>query len=477
MAISVADIDAELKRRETNSSSDSSGGLPSVEDIDAELVRRGATPAEEQGPPQDLGFMDQAKIMAKMIPAAAELTPMGKVAKNIADNPQDQLPLVGAGIGTAIAPGLGTAAGAGLGQIGARMVDIYKGDKAGTPFEESLGPMAQTAVAGLPEVGGVKAAAQKTAQGFAARGIGIKGALLKRLGLNKAREVGQTMMDEGVIKGTSLGTEATLNRAKDVAATSGKVVGEGMAALDDAGLESVNPRKLAKKVYDELRPTRLGGAYNNDELVAREVRDTILAHKNDGNTFGSAQDLKEKLQEIGDFNHMSDKLRAKMYRKASGIVRQALEDSVGATAGKEVVIEGGPSVVGTDLLPKGDKVVGEIHNIAPDVLERYKQAKKVYGAAETATTGLTNRLNAEASSGPSLRGTLIAAAAASQGHLTPALEALGVWEAGTRYGARAGASTINFLNNSAIAENVRRAVMSEFISRIRMKGGNEQNQR
>lgn len=443
-------------------------------DYDIE-VDEGQQGDDQQAAATDRSFMDQAKIAARMIPIAAELSPMGKIAKNVIEKPQDQLPLVGMAIGTALAPGLGTAAGAGLGQIGARMVDIYKGDKAGTPFQESLGPMAQTAMAGLPEVGGVKAAVQKTAQGLAARGVGIKGALLKRIGLDKARQVGQTMLDEGVVKGTSLGTEATLDRAKDVAETSGKAIGEGLTALDEAGVKSFNPRVLARKVYDQIRPGRLGGAYNAQELAAREVRDTILAHRAGGGpiTFDSAQQLKETLQEMGQFHTMTDKMKAKMYRQASGIVKGALEDSVGAAAGKEVLIEGGPSVVGTDMLPKGDKVVGELQNIAPDVLEKYKQAKKVYGAAETATEGLTNRLNAEASSGPSLRGTLIAAGAASQGHLTPALEALGLWETGARYGARAGASTLNFLNSNAIAENVRRAITSEFISRIRMKGNDQ----
>lgn len=444
--------------------------------------------AQDQPAQQPMGMMDQAKLVARMVPEAYKLTPMGRADSSIADNPQQLLPVAGAMVGSTIAPGPGTAAGAGLGQVAKRMIDIKTGKAPGTPLSdpnamlfpsspsdaasEAVAPMAQTAVAGAPEVDSVKAGVQKVTQNLAARGVGLKGALLKRIGMDKARDVGQTMLDEGVIKGTSPGTEATLERAKEAAQTSGKEIGEGLSALDEAGVKSFNPRAIARKVYNQIKPGRLGGAYNAQELAAREVRDTILAHRAGGGpiTFDSAQTLKETLQDMGKFNTMTDQMKSKMYRQAAGIVKQAMEDSIGNAAGSEIIREGGPSVVGTDITAPGEKVLGEVGNIDPDVLQRYQKAKKVYGAAETATEGLTNRLNAEASSGPSLRGTIIAAGAASQGHLTPALEALGAYEATARYGARVGASTLNFLNNSPLAENVRRAVMSEFISRITTKG-------
>lgn len=430
---------------------------------------------EPQGPPPEVTMAQKARIGGMMAQEAFKLTPMGRFASDPVKNTMENLPLIGAVGGSMVAPGAGTAAGAGLGQIGKRMYGISQG--APGPEEtnfapgEMIMPMVQTALAGVPEVGGVKAAVQKTAQGLAAIGLGIKGALLKRVGLDKAREVGQTMMDEGVIKGTSLGTEATKLRAEDAAASSGKAIGEGLSSLDEAGVRSFNPRVLARKVYEKLRPGRLGGAYNEQELAAREVRDTVLAHREGGKpiTFDSAQELKETLQKQGKFHSLNAPMKAQMYREASGVIKQAMEDAVGRAAGKEVVMEGGPPM-GTEMLPKGDKVIGTVGNIAPDVLENYQKAKKVYGAAETSIEGLTGKLNAEASSGPSLRGTIIAAGAASQGHLTPALEALGAWEVGSRYGARAGAASMNFLNNSVIAENVRRAVTSHFISRIRMKG-------
>lgn len=425
---------------------------------------------EAPGPSTEEYKQQQLRIGGMMAQEAYRLTPMGRFASDPIKNTMENLPLVGATVGSVVAPGVGTAVGAGLGQIGKRMYDISQGAPVGSPGQEAVMPMVQTAVAGLPEVGGVKAAIQKGAQSLAAKGSGIKGAILKRIGLDRARQAGQDMLDTNVIQPFS-GTEATKGRAEAVSEGAGQAIGEGLSSLDEAGVRSFNPRVLARKVYNAIKPGRLGGAYNAQEIAAREVRDTILAHRAGGQpiTFDSAQALKETLQDMGKFNTMSDGMKARMYRKASGIVRQAMEDAVGSAAGSEVLVEGSPAI-GTDMLPKGDKVVGQMANISPDVLQRYKQAKQIYGSAEIATEGLTNKLNQEVSAGPSLRGVVIAAGAASSGHVTPALEALGLWEMGTRYGARTGASTLNFMNNNAIAENVRRAVMSHFISRIRMKG-------
>lgn len=420
-----------------------------------------APPQESVSAPQQMPFDTKMQMAGEAAKQAWNLTPMA--------HPVDNLPMAGAMVGSAIAPGPGTAAGAGAGQIVKRMIEVGQGSPSGTPAQESVMPMVQATVAGLPEVGGVKTAIQNTAQNLAAKGVGLKGAILKRIGLDKAREVGQTMLDQGVIKPFS-GTEATLDRAKDVSAAAGKEIRGGLKAMDDAGVPSMDPRAIAKKAYDQLRPGRLGGAYNNQENIAREIRSTILAHAKDGKTFASAQELKETLQDLGKFHNMSDQLKSRMYRQASGIVRQAIEDSMDAASGSQIVTDATIPSSTTDILPQGEKVIGQIETVSPDTLSRYQKAKKLYGASETAIEGLTTRANQEASSGPSLRGMVIAAGAASQGHVTPALEALGAWEVGSRYGSRTAASTLNFLNNSAVSENVRRAVMSEFISRITQKG-------
>lgn len=425
--------------------------------------------ASAPAPAQEMSFGQKAAMAGAVGKEVWSHTPMAK-AWDIASNP----PVAGSIVGGLVAGPPGMAAGAGLGQIGKRMYDISKGAPAqvgGIAPKEAILPMAQAAIAGLPEVGGVKTAVQKTAQELAARGVGIKGALLKRLGMDKARQVGQTMLDEGVVKGTSLGTEATLGRASDLGESSGQALEQGIKGLDDAGAKGPNPAVLAKKVYRELKPEYSGGDYTEVENAARKIHNTIMAHarKSNAGTFSNTQDLKEMLQELGNFDTATPKWKAKMYRQASGMVRQAMEDSVGKVAGTNVIAEPmGPA--GTDLLPQGERIIGQETQIAPDVLEKYKKAKQVYGAAETATEGLTNRLTSEASSGPSLRGMIIAGGALQSGNVTPALEALGLWEATSRYGARGGASALNFMNNNAISQNVRQAVMSEFISRIRMKG-------
>lgn len=447
----------------------------------------GTDSGQPQGPSwEEMGALSKAEAMVRMVPAAFQMTPQGKLANYVADNPTETFPLVGAAVLSPLGPG-GMAAGAGLGQVAKRMVDIKTGRQAApamddpnatlfpsspmTMFKESLAPMAQTAMQGLPEVEGVKKGVQAAAQGLARRGLGIKGALLKRIGIDKAEEVGQTMLDKGVIKPFS-STRMTLKRAEGLAETEGEKLGQGLMALDDAGVPSIEPQKLADHVYQNIRPKYSGGAYDAQEKVAQEVRDTILAHAQDGKpiTFESAQALKKTLKDMGEFNHLTDKNKAIMYRKASSTIRQAIEDTVGDAAGKTVVSPGGPSLMGTDMLPQGEKVVGEVGQIPTDVLERYNESKKIYGHAETAVEGLSGKVTSEASREPlSVKGTIIAAMALKSGNITPALEALGAYEVGTRYGARAGAATINLLNNNAIAENVRRAIVSEFITRISTK--------
>jgi len=125
----------------------------------------GATPdqvivqAQKLIPSQKMGgklpFGELAKFVGGTLPQV-------QLGKSIARNPQMALPIAGTALGGMLGGPPGMAAGAGLGQIGSRMIDIKRGSPVGTPFQESLGPMAQTAMGGLPEVLGFMKAGPTT---------------------------------------------------------------------------------------------------------------------------------------------------------------------------------------------------------------------------------------------------------------------------------------------------------------------------
>lgn len=412
MAISLKDIDNELARREAESSgSRSIGNVPSLEDIDAELKRRGAN----MGGSPPVGYV--AKEMLN-------LTPMANPARN--------LPVLGAMVGSAVAPGIGTSVGAGLGQIGARMADIASGSPVQSPVQEAAGPMLQAGMSGLPEVGGVKNAIQNTAQNLGRRSLGISKGMIKRMkgGVPEANKAAQTMLDEGVIKPFS-GSKATLGRAEQVASRSGQEVGNALAGSGDHALDT---NKVAQEVIDQLAPEFKGGAYAGQEATASEIIDTIGAHGNGPIDFDSAQKLKNMLKQMAGNNWNTDKIKASMYQRAYGIVSNAME---------KAVQEANPLGVGS-----------------------YLKNKQIYGASQKAITGLEDKVAGEASNSLlSLRGAAIGAGALATGKLTPALEALGVWEGARRVGAGTGAALLNSLNGPT-SDAVRRAAMATFIDKV-----------
>lgn len=429
MAINVADIDAELKRREAMSSGGgASSSTPSVEDIDAELVRRGATP-----PTSALGQVGDY-LKNKAVDFATDVASPQGVGQKIGQN----LPLIGAVAGGAMLPGAGAPLGAGVGQIAKRMIGIGTGAEPPSqgPVKEAVAPMVQSALVGIPETDAVKGAVQSTAQNLGRRALGFTKGMLKRMpgGIPQANEVAQTMLDKGVIQPLS-GTEGTLERAKDLADTSGKAVGSSLAKT---GQSALNTTSVANEVINQLAPSFKGGAYDAQEKAANEVVDTIMAHGNGPIDFQSGQQLKNKLGDLAKFNSSTDGMKAQMYRRAYGIVSDALEKGVA-------------SADSTGL---------------PDYLD----AKKTYGASQRAIQGLTDKSAGEASNSVlSLRGAAIGAGALASGHITPALEALGAWETARRYGAGFGAATLNSVNNSPAVDAVRRAALAKFIDKVTTK--------
>lgn len=325
-------------------------------------------------------------------------------AVNASANPEFQqkvapwLPAVGGAVGALGGPA-GIPIGAGLGSIGQQVLRVANNDPTAptTPMAAAKDAMIQTAVAGVPEVSGWvnpgvrtvgKAATDyvvdkmgNAAVGFGRRALGYTKQLLKdKVGqvpgaaLQKANDASRTMLDEGVIQPFS-GASGMVDRAKDLADQSEANVAGVIQGLNSTGAKSINTNEVVRDVYAQLSPRYSGGAYENDKKILDEVVGTIRAHGNGPISFDSAQALKNKLQDLGKFQQGGDSARTEMYQRASGIVRQALDNAVAGT---------GVSELGGEVAPQ-----------TVDLAAQYGRSKQNLGRSWDALRALGNRVSSE----------------------------------------------------------------------------------
>ncbi len=177
---------------------------------------------------------------------------------------------------------------------------------------------------------------QNAAQEAGSKSLGFTKRFLNKPGaMDKAKGISQTMLDQGVITNPlrhpfSSGTESMLGRTEDLAAASGKGIEQSIDTMQATGKPAFQSADIAKEIESQLKPKYSGGAYDAEKKVVQEIVDTVEAHGKGHLDFRSAQDLKEKLQELGKFNSNTDAVKANLYRRASGIVRDALDKSVAA---------------------------------------------------------------------------------------------------------------------------------------------------
>lgn len=260
-----------------------------------------------------------------------------------------------------------------------------------------------------------------------------------------------------------------LERAQTVGDTAGQQIGEGLKALDDAGIPSLDAKAVASKVHRALKPAYSGGAYDAESKIADEIRATILAHGDGPLTFQSAQALKEKLQEIGKFEQMSNGLKAQLYRKASTTVKQAMEDAIGAASAPSSETGLALPKDSQTLVPDSLGMRGSPANpiIDPTTLENYMKAKKVYGASEQAEKALTNRFSSEqGNKNIGLTDTIAAGAELAAGNPGRALALVGAKKALERYYHATKATAADYLAKTSIGPAVKKAAYASFISKL-----------
>lgn len=428
-------------------------------------------------------------------------------------HPIDNLPVLGATLGG----GVGAAGGEALREA----IHVGMGQPAPTPGQTFGRVFGQGMLAGVPETPQFKNAVQGVARGFGRRALGILKPVLDKIkgGVGRADQAAQDMLDQGVIA-PGRGAVATKAAAEGVEATTGQAVGDALAST---GQHALDTNQVSQQVIDQLVPKLKGGAYDAQEKISKEILDTIGAHGKGPIDFKSAQQLKSTLKQMAGDNWNTDKLKAAMYQKTYGIVSKALEDSVEASSAKLPVvadlaktgkptavfdyndpitkqssykIQGDPALHGYKTTPnvpygtlqqKGIPVVGQtqkavglghtpLDKLPSPISDSYLKNKQLYGSTQIALTGLTDKVNREATNSLlSLRGAAIGAGALASGNVLQALEAVGAWEAAKRVGAGTVASLLNSANSAAL-DPVRRAAMAAFIDKFTTKNNQQETQ-
>ena len=396
---------------------------------------------------------------------------LGRDASTVLAAPEAQrriapwLPAVGGVIGSGFGPA-GIAAGAGVGAIAENAVKVGLDDPAAprTSLDAAKYAMAQTALGGVGEANaalkavpgaasyGARATSFVTdklgnaAIGAGRRALGFSKRFLGKPGqLEKANEVAGTMLEEGVIRPFS-GAAGMTERAEDLAEASGQAIGRTLSGLDEAGARSLNPSDVIRDIQTQLSPKYTGGAYDAQKRILNEIVETVRAHGDKPLTFESAQVLKNTLQDLGKFQAGGDSVRQDMYRRASGIIREALDRSVAQQPG------------------------------SPALAAEYARNKKRFGHSQEALRALANRTSSEAGNRLVSGTDIVTGAGAAATGQIPANELpgkLGLLLAAKRGVERYGASTAavtyrraaDLIKNNAFGVNTaRRAVISRIIT-------------
>lgn len=218
--------------------------------------------ASTSKPPESL--MDATKAAfqqttAPIVSAAKALQP-----KNLTG----LLPTAGMMAGTAVAPGIGTAAGAGLGSIAQRMADMAYGQGAPPPTpgqafapKEAIMPMANTAMAGIPETPAGQAAGEKVGEVLSALKGKFKQSFPKvaqAMTGKSAAKVGQLIKDPTAILPESLGGAKSVEDAS-------KAYGEALENAPVHHPEGFVTRGLEKRDF---------GPFKQGHQEAEEVAQT-----------------------------------------------------------------------------------------------------------------------------------------------------------------------------------------------------------
>lgn len=380
-----------------------------------------------------------------------------------------------------------------------------------------------------------KAYFQEAAQEAGRKSLGFTKRFLNKPGaIENANQVAQTMLDQGVIRNPithplSSGAADMLERTGELKETSGQSVGNVISSLSGKGKTAFHGTDIANEIQSQLTPKYFGGAYDAEQKAVQEILNTVKAHGEGPIDFSSAQALKEKLQELGKFNSNTDAVKANLYRRASGIVRDALDKGViVAGAEKDIpivdpgTVSGNPQALfdyndtfgpgGTErslytvfgdkkMLPAGNTTqplsyfqernipisgrtprsskytpldpIGKTNPELSSLAKEYLKSKNLYGKSVQAEKALTNRLSSEeGNKNIGLTDTIAAGAELAAGSPMRALAVVGGKRALERSYHAAKATMANALSKTTI-NPLKQVALAAFIDKITTKNGGE----
>lgn len=249
-------------------------------------------------------------------------------------------------LGVAKDAALGALTGAAIGKATEKVAPIVSGAK--DAIKEKLGGKAKD-----------------MAELWAAKALGAERGTVKKLGIDKAKEIGRYALDEGIVSPLA-STDDLVARNAAKMSEGGEMMGQVYGAIDDAGKSTFNPLDAAvnveKKIGDFYRSPINKGETNQLE----NTLESILMRGEKNIPLTEAQALKQELGKVANWkNNVSVTDKEKMARDAYGVV--------------------------SDMIDKAtEKGAESINN--PVLNETLKRGKALFGAGKGAETLLENKV-------------------------------------------------------------------------------------
>lgn len=304
---------------------------------------------------------------------------------------------IGGGMATAPLAGEGNLARlAALGAIqglGNSEADLTKGDVGGAVRDTTIGGTIGAAMKPVGWAVGKAASGLKNmidpawleelAQSRAAKALGYSKGMLKKPGaIPRSREVGQEMLDNGVIKWNS-SAEDMASGASDLVENKGKEIGDFLRGRTPSfeTADMVAALNKVRPMNSEGQWLR-GGQYDKINKLIDEAIDTARAH-GDMIPFEEANKLKGMLQNV--VNWQSTNVEQETGRKIAGAARESIDTTLENRA-KSVA---DPHMTFRDEYSSPQEAMERV--------EEFFANKKTYGAAQEAQDALANRVSSDAS--------------------------------------------------------------------------------
>lgn len=302
--------------------------------------------------------------------------------------------------------------GASEGDLSADLTNAAQGAALGGVFGKALDVAAPLAQKGAQALGNK---AEDLANRMAARAIGAERGTVKKLGLDKVKDIGRYALDNKLL---SADAEEMLARNEALKSRAGQMMGDVYSQIDEAGASTFNPLEVASKVDEQI-----GGFYrspiNKGETAQLEnTLEAILMRGDKAIPLKDAQVLKQELGKVAKWKMTPDPSdKELMARDAYRVVSDAIDKATEEGA-KSINKEG--------------------------LTELLSQGKKLYSSAMGAEELLSNKVAREQGNKfVSLTDNIASSGAAASGGVAPAAATFVSKKGLEKYGPKLTAETLD----------------------------------